>query len=228
MKTHVFKLMNLPIDIIRHDNEQSVIICFKLVVDLYQASKAFFESTVVPFFQTILEIYGLVQATTEEIFGDIKTDKNQHHGVPISADGATHLTPDQNKMPPESGRGNLMRRTTSGNPNVSGIASLSGPDSTSFKAIRGMKSFKAQQECPVVAVFLLQAYQSTVQPSLPACLPIIFKFLKTSPLPQVMWHGIIAERGQAPFVGVVPTITKPGKRSQHTGLMIAQVKSFIA
>jgi hypothetical protein len=39
-----------------------------------------------------------------------------------------------------------------------------------------------------------------------------------------MWHGIIAERGQAPFVGVAPTITKAGKRSQHTELMIAQVK----
>ncbi|KAA1075742.1 hypothetical protein PGT21_000302 [Puccinia graminis f. sp. tritici] len=45
-----------------------------------------------------------------------------------------------------------------------------------------------------------------------------------------MWHGVIAERGQGPFIGVAPTITKAGKRSQHTELMIAQVKvmSFIA
>jgi len=84
MKTHALKVMNLLIDIVRHDNEESVVICFKLVVDLYRASKASLESTVAPFFQTILEMYGLVPATTEEIFGDIKTDKNQHDGVPTS------------------------------------------------------------------------------------------------------------------------------------------------
>ncbi|KAA1092679.1 hypothetical protein PGT21_011103 [Puccinia graminis f. sp. tritici] len=40
----------------------------------------------------------------------------------------------------------------------------------------------------------------------------------------------IAERVQGPFIGVTPTITKAGKRSQHTELMIAQVTvmSFIA
>ncbi|PLW40616.1 hypothetical protein PCANC_13021 [Puccinia coronata f. sp. avenae] len=230
MKIHALKVMNLLIDIIRHDNEESVIICFKLVVDLYRASKAFLESTVAPFFQTIMEMYGLVPATVEEIFGDITTDKNQPDGIPISPDGATHLNPDPSKAVPDSGKGNLMRRTASGNPNVSGNVPLTGSDSTSCEAIRGMKSFRALQECPVAVVFLLQTYKATVVPSLPACLPLIFKFLKTSAPPQVMWHGIIAERGQAPFVGVAPTITKAGKRSQHTELMIAQVKvmSFIA
>jgi len=230
MKTHALKVMNLLIDIVRHDNEESVVICFKLVVDLYRASKASLESTVAPFFQTILEMYGLVPATTEEIFGDIKTDKNQHDGVPTSPDGGTHLTPDQNKAAPDSAKANLMRRTASGNPSISGTGPLSGSDSTSAEAVRGMKSFKALQECPVAVVFLLQTYKATVQPNLPACLPIIFKFLKTSPLPQVMWHGIVAERAQAPFVGVAPTITKAGKRTQYTELMVAQVKvmSFIA
>lgn len=46
MKAHALKVMNLPIDIIRHDNEESVVICFKLVIDLYQAPKALLELTV--------------------------------------------------------------------------------------------------------------------------------------------------------------------------------------
>jgi transformation/transcription domain-associated protein len=175
MKIHALKVMNLLIDIIRHDNEESVIICFKLVVDLYRASKAFLESTVAPFFQTIMEMYGLVPATVEEIFGDITTDKNQPDGIPISPDGATHLNPDPSKAVPDSGKGNLMRRTASGNPNVSGNVPLTGSDSTSCEAIRGMKSFRALQECPVAVVFLLQTYKATVVPSLPACLPLIFK-----------------------------------------------------
>ncbi|KAA1099348.1 hypothetical protein PGT21_004258 [Puccinia graminis f. sp. tritici] len=228
MKTNALKVMNLLIDMIRHDNEESVMICFKLVVDLYRSFKSILEPTVAAFFQIILEMYDLVPATTEEIFGDIKTDTNQPDGIPISSDGTNQLDP--NKPTPDSGKANLMRRTASGNPNISGNAPLTGTDSSSTEAIRGMKSFRVLQECPVAVVFLLQTYKATVQPSLPACLPIIFKFLRTSPLPQVMWHGVIAERGQGPFIGVAPTITKAGKRSQHTELMIAQVKvmSFIA
>ncbi|WAR58696.1 hypothetical protein PtB15_10B34 [Puccinia triticina] len=230
MKTNALKVMNMLIDIIRNDNEESVMISFKLVVDLYRSFKVILEPTVAPFFQTILEMYDLVPATTEEIFGDIKTDKNQQDGIPLPSDGSTQLTPDANKATLDSGKSNLMRRTASGNPNVSGTASLTGSDSNLTEAIRGMKSFRVLQECPVAVVFLFQTYKATVQPSLPACLPIIVKFLRTSPAPQVLWHGIIAERRQGPFMGVAPTITKAGKRGQHTELMIAQVKvmSFIA
>lgn len=77
---------------------------------------------------------------------------------------------------------------------------------------------------------MLQTFKTTVQASLPAYLPVIFKFLKASPPPQAIWHGVISERGQGPFVGVAPTIIKAGKRSQYTDLIVAQVKiiSFIA
>ncbi|KAI7948232.1 hypothetical protein MJO29_009897 [Puccinia striiformis f. sp. tritici] len=229
MKTHALKVMNMLIDVIRNDNEECVIISFKLGLDLYRSFKGILESTVALFFQTILEMYDLVPATAEEIFGDIKTDTNQHDGVPISTDGIKLLT-SENKAILDSSKANLMRRTASGNPNVSGANPLNGSDSSSTEAIKGMKSFKTLHECPVAVVFLLQTYKTIVQPSLPACLPIIFKFLRTSPQPQVIWHGVIAERGQGAFVGVAPTITKALKRAQHTELTIAQVKvmSFIA
>jgi transformation/transcription domain-associated protein len=175
MKTNALKVMNLLIDMIRHDNEESVMICFKLVVDLYRSFKSILEPTVAAFFQIILEMYDLVPATTEEIFGDIKTDTNQPDGIPISSDGTSQLNPELNKATPDSGKSNLMRRTASGNPNISGNAPLTGSDSSSTEAIRGMKSFRVLQECPVAVVFLLQTYKATVQPSLPACLPIIFK-----------------------------------------------------
>ncbi|KAA1103735.1 hypothetical protein PGTUg99_009715 [Puccinia graminis f. sp. tritici] len=42
-----------------------------------------------------------------------------------------------------------------------------------------------------------------------------------------MWHGVIAERVKALSSALRPTITKAGKRSQHTELMIAQVKATL-
>ncbi|KAA1103734.1 hypothetical protein PGTUg99_009677 [Puccinia graminis f. sp. tritici] len=119
---------------IRHDNEESVMICFKLVVDLYRSFKSILEPTVAAFFQIILEMYDLVPATTEEIFGDIKTDTNQPDGHPNLSDGTNQLDP--NKPTPDSGKANLMRRTASGNPNISGNAPLTGTDSSSTEAIR--------------------------------------------------------------------------------------------
>ncbi|KAI9615597.1 hypothetical protein H4Q26_011539 [Puccinia striiformis f. sp. tritici PST-130] len=202
MKTHALKVMNMLIDVIRNDNEECVIISFKLGLDLYRSFKGILESTVALFFQTILEMYDLVPATAEEIFAIL-----------------------------DSSKANLMRRTASGNPNVSGANPLNGSDSSSTEAIKGMKSFKTLHECPVAVVFLLQTYKTIVQPSLPACLPIIFKAIFeniSTTSSYLAW--VIAERGQGAFVGVAPTITKALKRAQHTELTIAQVKvmSFIA
>ncbi|EGF99175.1 uncharacterized protein MELLADRAFT_94852 [Melampsora larici-populina 98AG31] len=97
-----------------------------------------------------------------------------------------------------------------------------------IRVIPGMKYFKALQECPFAVVFLLQTYKIMVQNSLASFLPVIFKFIKTSPLPQVQWHEIIAEGGQGTFVGIAPAIIKAGKRTPYNDLVVAQIMSFIA
>jgi hypothetical protein len=139
--------MNLLIDMIRHDNKESVMICLKLVVNLYQSFKSILEPTVAAFFQIILEMYDLVPDTTGEIFGDIKTDTNQPNGIPISSDGTNQLNPNPNKATPDRGKANLMWRTTSGNPNILGNTPLTGSDSSSTEAIWGMKYFRVLH-CP--------------------------------------------------------------------------------
>ncbi|MBW0462525.1 hypothetical protein O181_002240 [Austropuccinia psidii MF-1] len=230
MRLYALEVMNLLIELIRYDNEESVIICFKLGVDLYRSFTSILEPTVVSFFGTIIEMYDMVPKTTEEIFGDIKIDRSQFDGVPVNLEGSNSTPSDNSKTSTENNKSNLMRRTVSGASNTSGAVGVAAADPASTEAIRGMQSFKALQECPVAVVFLLQTYKAIVQASLPGFLPIIFKFLNTSPRPQVIWHEVINERGQGSFVGVAPAIIKVGKRNQYTDLLVAQVKimSFVA
>ncbi|KAH9809005.1 hypothetical protein DFH28DRAFT_1037181 [Melampsora americana] len=232
MKPHALSVMNLLIHLIRSDNAESVNICVKLGVDLYRSFKTILEPTVTPFFNTIIEMYEMVPQTCEEIFGDVKVDRTQSDGCTPSPSDSGQAAVAEVSTPKsmiEGTKATPMRRAVSGTPNASGGSGMN-TESSSTDVMPGMKSFKALQECPVAIVFLLQTYKIMVQNSLAKFLPVIFKFMETSPLPQVQWHEIIAERGQGPFVGIAPAIIKAGKRTPYNDLVVAQVKimSFIA
>ncbi|CAH7675619.1 hypothetical protein PPACK8108_LOCUS10651 [Phakopsora pachyrhizi] len=232
MRPHALNVMNLLIHLIRSDSEEAVIICFKLGVDLYRSFKTILEPTVVSFFTTIIEMYDMVPKTTEDMFGDIKLDRSQPEGFPTTPENTQSSLGDMNtpKSNPDGNKANMMRRAPSGTPGTSGTIGLTVNDSSLNEVVPGMQSFKALQECPVAVVFLLQTYKAVVQASLPSFLPIIFKFLRTSPAPQALWRQTIFERGQGTFLGVSPVIIKAGKRNQYTDLVVAQVKimSFVA
>ncbi|KAG0146838.1 hypothetical protein CROQUDRAFT_656816 [Cronartium quercuum f. sp. fusiforme G11] len=233
MRPHALDVMNLLIYLIRNDNAESVTICFKLGVDLYRSFKTILEPTVTPFFNTIIEMYDMVPQTCEELFGDVKIDPTQVDGCspsPSESTPTSQAEPSTPKSTVEATRAILMRRTGSGTPSATNAPGFSASDQNATDVVPGMKSFKALQECPVAVVFLLQTFKLMVQATLTNFIPIIFKFLKTSPTPQVQWHKIISERGQGPFVGIAPVIIKAGKRTPYTDLVVAQVKimSFIA
>lgn len=178
MRPHALDVMNLLIHLIRHDNAESVAVCFKLGVDLYRSFKTILEPTVTPFFNTIIEMYDTVPKTCEDLFGDIKVDRTQVDGYPSSPPDLTATTTAEASTPKgaiETAKTNLMRRAASGTPNASGTSGSASSESVPTDVVPGMKSFKALQECPVAVVFLLQTYKAMLQVSLTSSLPTIFK-----------------------------------------------------
>lgn len=157
--------MHLLISLLRTENEENVIMCFKVIQDLHRSFRVPTAAPVVPdsglpapaavptigetvpeFLKVIADIFRGTGAVVEETFSVAGTTSETVAASPAGG-----------PMPIED---------------VSGVPALGGPPTGGTLPL-GMKSFKVMQECPTAVVSMFQGYREYVADAIQMFVPLV-------------------------------------------------------
>ena len=195
------EIIEFLMGLIKVENEENTIVCMKTIMDFQRNQAAV--TTVQPFLNLIQEMFEGMSQVVKDTF----------ETVPQS--GSTVSTPAQMFASPHPN-----------SPSASNAMDLN-IDAQSTKPLpKGMHSFKALSECPIIVVSLFQAHKALVANSVKAFIPLIKAILTTQAKPQQIAHEEAEKRGTI-FTGVSKDIKN---RAAFGDFITAQVKtmSFLA
>lgn len=195
------EIIEFLMGLIKVENEDNTIVCMKTIVDFQRSQAAI--GTVQPFLNLIQEMF--------EGLGQVVRDTFET----IPQSGSTASTPAQMFASPHPS-----------SPSASNSMDLSIDSQMTRPLPKGMHSFKALSECPIMVVSLFQAHKTLVANSVKTFIPLIKTVLNTQAKPQQVAHEEAEKRGNV-FTGVAKDIKN---RTAFGDFITAQVKtmSFLA
>ena len=205
IEPYVVDIIERLMGLIKTENEENAVICMKTVMDLQRTQTSTCEKTVQPFLNLIQEMFEGMGQVVRDTF-DAPAQGNSAGSTP--ANSAMFQSP----------------RPSS--PSASSTMDLSIDQQAARPLTKGMHSFKALAECPIIVVSLFQSHKAFVPSNVRLFVPLIKGVLLTQAKPQQLAHED-AEKRNTIFTGVSRDIKN---RAAFGDFVTAQVKtmSFLA
>ena len=207
LKPFAAGIVDLLMGLVRTENEDNVILCMKAIMDLERYQSEACAARVQPFLDLILELFEAMEKVVKDTFDEQPS---------IGVGGGTPSNPSSFQSP----RPNSPTASTTNTDLDLGVTQ-------NRQLLKGMQSFKAFAECPIIVVSLFQAHRNCVPNNVQKFVPLIKKVLLLQASPQQHAREEAAKRKDPPFIGVSKDIKN---RNAFGDLITAQVKmmSFLA
>ena len=204
LEPYVVEIIERLIALVKIENEENAIICMKTVMDLQRAQTTASEKTVQPFLNLVQEMF--------EGMGQVVKDTFDAPAQGASAGSTPGNSSFQSPHPTS--------------PTASNTMDLSFDQQAARPLTKGIHSFKALAECPIIVVSLFQSHKAFVPTNVRQFVPLIKGVLMTQAKPQQLAHEEAERRGDI-FTGVCKEIKN---RAAFGDFITAQVKtmSFLA
>ncbi|KAK2748551.1 hypothetical protein FQN57_000686 [Myotisia sp. PD_48] len=202
-------MVDLLIELVRHENEDNAVICMKTIMDLMRRRTRETRPSMQTFLELIHNLFEGMPQVVKETFELPATTTTAGPGMPSTPNATA-----QNFQSP---------RPSSPAASVSDL----GPDQQgNQQLVRGMQSFKVLAECPIIVVSIFQIHRSSVSSNIGVFVPLIKGILLLQAKPQERAHSDAAAQGKI-FAGVSKDIKN---RTAFGEFITAQVKtmSFLA
>ena len=205
LEPYVANIIERLMALIRTENEDNTVLCMKTVMDLQRTQAVASEKTVQPFLNLIQEMFEGMNQVVKDNFD-----------VPAQGTSAG-ATP---------GSSSMYQSPRPSSPSASSTMDLSIEQQPTRPLTKGMQSFKALAECPIIVVSLFQSHKAFVPTNVRQFVPLIKGVLMTQAKPQQLAHEEAEKRGTI-FTGVSKDIKN---RASFGDFVTAQVKtmSFLA
>ena len=206
IEPYVVDIIERLMGLIKVENEENAVICMKTVMDFQRTQTSASEKTVQPFLTSIQEMFEGMGQVVKDTFD-----------TPTTQGASAGSTPANTSM---------FQSPRPSSPSASSTMDLSIDQPAARPLTRGMHSFKALAECPIIVVSLFQSHKAFVPSNVRLFVPLIKSVLLTQAKPQQLAHEDAEKRGTI-FTGVSKDIKN---RAAFGDFVTAQVKtmSFLA
>ncbi|KAI4155573.1 MAG: hypothetical protein LQ340_000907 [Diploschistes diacapsis] len=205
LEPYVTDIIERLMGLVKIENEENTVLCMKTVMDLQRTQSTASEKTVQPFLNLIQEMFEGMGQVVKDIFDT---------PAPGASAGST------------PGNSTMFQSPRPSSPSATSTMDLSVDQQAARPLTRGMHSFKALAECPIIVVSLFQSHKAFVPNNVRLFVPLIKNVLMTQAKPQQLAHEEAEKRGTI-FTGVSKDIKN---RAAFGDFVTAQVKtmSFLA
>ena len=205
LEPHIVGIIEFLMGLVKIENEENTIVCMKTIMDFQRTQTSATEKTVQPFLNLIQEMFDGMGQLVRDTF-DTTTQGASAGSTPANS--------------------SIFQSPRPSSPSASSTVDLNIDQQSTRPLTKGMHSFKALAECPIIVVSLFQSHKAFVNNNVRQFVPLIKSILLTQAKPQQMAHEDAEKRGTI-FTGVSKDIKN---RAAFGDFVTAQVKtmSFLA